>query len=337
MSRFLWLVFLSFITISSFSQTDSVTTVPVAVSKEDKPIKINLNEDGSHYFQLTFLNQTWVRYVESNPGTTVFGEDAPTTFDIGLRRSRVQMFGQITDRAFVYFQFGFNNYNRVAQYENRKVAAFFHDAVGEYRVSNENQLKLGAGLTIANGLSRFSQPSIGTILALDVPVFAQATVDQTDLFSRKLSVYARGQIGKIDYRVSLSDPFPVNSSAFNYGANPMPGIYSTFAGKRHSKQYQTYLAYQFWEKEPHTTPYMAGNYLGKKKVLNIGGGLIYQPEAMWHLRPGQTDSIKYTDMFLWAVEGFLDTPLNRNKGTSVTVYVGYFNYDFGPNHLRRMA
>ena len=40
-----------------------------------------------------------------------------------------------------------------------------------------------------NGLSRFSQPSIGTIVTMDVPVFAQATVDQTDEFSRKLSVY----------------------------------------------------------------------------------------------------------------------------------------------------
>jgi len=52
----------------------------------------------------------------------------------------------------------------------------------------------------------------GTIMSMDVPVFAQATVDQTDEFSRKLSVYARGQIGRLDYRLVLSDPFPVNTN-----------------------------------------------------------------------------------------------------------------------------
>jgi hypothetical protein len=37
-------------------------------------------------------------------------------------------------------------------------------------------------------------------------VFLQYTVDQTDQFARKLSIYARGQIGKLDYRLVMSDP-----------------------------------------------------------------------------------------------------------------------------------
>jgi hypothetical protein len=173
-------------------------------------LKFNLNDDGSHYFQFTVLNQTWLRFNQSNPGTLVEGKAKDNTFDIGLRRTRVQAFGQITGNVFIYFQFGMNNFN--AQYNtgnNRKLHAFFHDALGEYKVSNGNQLKIGGGLTIANGLSRFSQPSVSSIMTMDVPVFAQSTVDQTDEFSRKLSVYARGQIGKFDYRIVLSDPFPI--------------------------------------------------------------------------------------------------------------------------------
>ena len=54
----------------------------------------------------------------------------------------------------------------------------FHDAVCEYRLSKQNQLKLGAGLTIANGLSRFSEPNISTILDHGCAGFAQTTVDQ---------------------------------------------------------------------------------------------------------------------------------------------------------------
>lgn len=316
------------------AQTDTTNVMdkPKPVRKEDKALKFNLNEEGSLFFQAVFLNQTWIRYNESNPGTTLQGESTSHTFDIGLRRTRIQMFGQVTDRAFVYFQFGQNNFNRNAQFGNRKIAAFFHDAVGEYRLSKKNQLKIGAGLTIANGLSRFSQPSVGTILALDVPVFAQATVDQTDLFSRKLSVYARGQVGKIDYRISLSDPFSVTTN----GAAP-PAISSTnatFATKGHHKQYQAYAMYQFFENEAHLTPYMPGTYLGKKKVWNIGGGVIYQKHAMW-LQEG-LDTTKQ-DMFLWAAESFMDLPLNIEKGNAITAFVGYFNYDFGTNYIRTGA
>jgi hypothetical protein len=314
----------------SFAQTDTLI-IPKTV-KEDSPVKFNLNEEGSRFFQLTFLNQTWIRYNESNPGTTVLGKEAPSTFDIGLRRTRIQMFGQITDRAFIYFQFGQNNFNRLAQYGNRKIAAFFHDALCEYRLTKQNQVKLGAGLTIANGLSRFSQPSIGTILALDVPVFAQATVDATDLFSRKLSIYARGQIWKLDYRFSFSDPFPVTSNGLTLP--PISSTNATFAQRGHNKQYQAYLQYQFWEKEGHLTPYMPGSYLGKKKVLNIGGGIIYHADAMWLQRGADT---VYQDMLLWAAEIFVDTPINKEKGTALTAYAGYFSYDFGTNYIRTGA
>ncbi|MGZ3867434.1 MAG: hypothetical protein ACXVC2_13035, partial [Bacteroidia bacterium] len=169
--------------------------------KEKSALKFNLNEDGSHFFQATFLNQTWLRWNESNEGTTLFNKYSPTTFDIGLRRTRVQLFGQITDRVFIYFQFGQNNFNNTAGYPstNRKVAAFFHDALCEYKLTKGNQLKIGSGLTVLNGLSRFAQPSVGTIMTLDVPVFAQYSVDQIDQFDRRLAVYARGQLGKLDY------------------------------------------------------------------------------------------------------------------------------------------
>lgn len=198
-------------------------------SVESEVLKYKLNESGSRFFQVTFLNQAWLRFNQSNPGTTVVGDPQANTFDIGLRRTRMQLFGQITDRTFVYFQFGQNNFNSMYNAtSNRKIAPFFHDALGEYRVSSGNQLKIGGGLTIANGISRFSQPSIGTILTTDVPVFAQTTVDQIDQFSRKLSIYARGQIGKFDYRAVLSDPFPVTS---NGQTPPALSTVSNFATK----------------------------------------------------------------------------------------------------------
>lgn len=312
--------------------TAAAPSLPAASPAADRPLKFNLNESGSHFFQATFLNQTWLRYNQSNPGTTVQGEAAGKTFDIGLRRTRIQLFGQLNDRTFIYFQFGQNNFNFNAQNAgNRKVAAFFHDALGEYRVSGGNQLKLGAGLTIANGLSRFTNPSVGTLLALDAPVFAQPTVDQTDQFNRKLSVYARGQIGKFDYRAVISDPFPYSTS----GSTPVLTSNASYAGSGHHKQYQAYLMYQFWEKEGHTTPYMTGTYLGKKKVLNLGGGIISQQQALWS--QGADGATRFHNMLLWSVEGFLDTPLAGNRGEALTAYLGYYHYDFGPNYIRTLA
>lgn len=293
-------------------------------------LKFNLNENGSHYFQVTFLNQTWLRFNQSNPGTTVEGLEKNNTFDIGLRRTRIQMFGQLTDKVFLYFQFGQNNFN--SQFNtgsNRKLAVFFHDALGEYKITRDNGLKLGAGLTIANGLSRFSQPSIGTIMTLDVPVFAQATVDQTDEFSRKLSIYARGQVGRFDYRFVLSDPFPVSSAGVTL---PALSDAANFAQKGHQLQTQGYLVFQFFEHENNATPYMTGTYLGKKKIFNIAVGGILQPDAMW--KKGPANDTIYQRMQHVAVESFLDMPLNKEKGSAISAYAGYFITDYGTNYLR---
>ena len=302
-------------------------------TSEKEGIIYKINDDGSHYLQATVLNQTWVRLNQNNSGTMVDGIAQNNTFDIGLRRTRMQVFGQVTDRAFVYFQFGQNNFNAVYNSNsNRKVAAFFHDALCEFKVFNKNQLKIGSGLTIANGLSRFSQPSIGTIMTMDVPVFAQTTVDQTDQFSRKLSLYARGQINHLDYRIAVSDPFPIIS---NGATTPEIGPNAVFTTKGRHKQFQGYFIWQFFEHEGHTTPYMTGTHLGKKKVFNIGAGAIYQKNALWSQDKSIADtSIQYDNLALLALESYLDMPINKEKGTALSAYTGYFITNYGQNYLR---
>ena len=303
-----------------------------AQSAPTEELRIKLNDDGSRYLKMTFLNQTWVRFNQSNPGTTVLNQNADQTLDIGLRRTRIQFFGQVTDHVFIYTQFGQNNFNFLSQNSgNRKIQAFFHDALGEYKVWKGNdKLKLGGGLTIANGLSRFSQPSVGTIMTMDVPVFAQATVDQTDEFSRKLSVYARGQLGKFDYRLVMSDPFPIIT---NGQTLPALSGNATFAQVGHHKQYQGFFMYNFFDKEANITPYMTGTYLGKKKILNLEAGFITQNSATWTRETPASDTV-YHAMKLWSVALFYDAPVNVEKGTALNAYAGYFNYDFGPNYLR---
>jgi hypothetical protein len=327
-------IFLPFIAIAlgatSMAKAQQVVSTPALASKPKTELKYNLSEDGSKYVKMTFLNQVWLRWNDSNSGTLVNGKPQSSTVDIGLRRTRLQLYGQISDHVFFYTQFGMNNFNYLSQSNgNRKPQAFFHDALSEYKVFKDNdKLKIGGGLTIVNGLSRFTQPSVTSIMTTDVPVFAQATVDQTDQFARKLSVYARGQIGKVDYRVALSDPFPVQT---NGQTPPALGNNATFTTMGHTKQYQGFLTYNFFDKEPHTTPYMAGTYLGDKKVVNLEGGLIYQKDATWFTNAAKDTT--YNDMLLWSVAAFADMPIQDNK-YALSAYVGYFNTDYGKNYIR---
>ncbi|GAB2517570.1 hypothetical protein GCM10027085_04100 [Spirosoma aerophilum] len=318
------------------SETVNQTPAPKQATEKNE-LKYNLNESGSHFFKATFLNQAWLQFNQSNPGTTVVGVPKDNTFSIGLRRTRIQLFGQLNDHVFLYFQFGMNNFNYLnggfnqTASSNRKIQAFFHDAVGEYLVwKNKDYLKIGGGLTVVNGLSRFSSPSVSSIMSLDVPIFAQATVDQTDEFSRKLSLYARGQVGHLDYRVALSDPFPIQT---NGAALPVYGPNSIFALKGHNKQFQGLFMWQFFDKEANQTPgYNTGTYLGAKKIFNLEAGFITQKNAMVHLAaPGDT---VYENMTMWSVASFLDMPLNKAKGTAVNAYLGYFHTDYGNNYLR---
>lgn len=295
-------------------------------------LKLKLTSDGSQYLQFTMLNQTWARWTQMNAGTTRLGEGISQGTDLGLRRTRFQLFGMVSKHAFVYFQLGQNNFDAYTNNGgNRKQAFFIHDALTEYRMGKGGAFKIGGGLTICNGLSRFSQPSIGTIMTLDVPVFAQATVDQTDLFSRKLSLYHKGEIGKLDYRLVVSDPFPITSAGISV---PAISQHAQFSPLKHRKQYQALLIYNFFEKEPTNTPYMAGSYWGKKKIWNIAVGGIRQNAATWsYTQTGGMKDTVFHPMNLWCVESFLDMPVS-SKGDAVSAYAGYFSTHYGPNYLR---
>lgn len=338
------IVFILFILpIQLFAQLQD--TLSKKENEEKNALKFNLNKDGSRYFQVTFLNQVWLRYNESNPGTTLFSKPAPSTFDIGLRRTRIQLFGQISERAFIYFQFGQNNFNHTAGYPNgnRKLSAFFHDALCEFKLSKGNQLKIGGGLTVLNGLSRFSQPSVGTIMTMDVPVFLQYTVDQTDQFDRRLAIYARGQVKKLDYRVYLSNPFPVSSNgSTSPGISTQANFVNTASlpngyGPGINHQYGTYLSYNFFDHEPHTTPYLTGTYLGSKKVWNLAIGAVYQKSATWYLTQNQNgvfSDTSYANLFHVSIESFLDLPINKEKNTAISAFAGFYATNYGKNYLR---
>ena len=291
---------------------------------------IKLNEDGSHYLKFTLTNQIWFRYNQSNPGSTIDGTLKNETFDIGIRRSRIQMFGALNKRSFVYVQLGMNNFNHLS---DRKLGLFFHDVVADYQLFG-NKLSIGGGLTNWVGLSRISNASIITFMPMDSPIFPFATIDATDQFNRKLSIYAKGKLGKLDYRLSVSDPMEFEKSPIYSTAAPI-GIYSNFAPGAAHKQYQAYLMYQFKDQESNLTPYLNGCYLGDKSVFNIGAGFDFQHNAM--RRKNELGDTLRSDMGLFAVDLFWDNPINTARNSVLTVYAAGFFNNYGKGYLRNLG
>lgn len=294
--------------------------------------QLNLNESGSNYLKFSGLVQAWVRNMDYNPGSTVFAYPKSSGADIGIRRYRIQIYGQLTDRVFFYSQFGENNFNSVS---DRKLGFFVHDAYGEYAL-DKTKISLGAGLSGWSGLARFCTSATSSVMGLDIPLFLETTNDVNDQFTRKLSVYAKGKLGKLDYRIALAQPMAIQkTTTYNPASNI--GTNSSFSSEPVNLQWNGYFMYQFKDQESNLTPYNTGTYLGKKTVFNIGAGFIYQKDAMWRLQNvADPTSIIKSNMAHFSGDVFYDSPIG-SKGEAISVYGNYTHYDFGQNYSRNTA
>jgi len=186
-------------------------------------------------------------------------------------------------------------------------------------------------------------------MSMDGPIYQQTTNDLNDQFVRRMMVYAKGKIGKLDYRLSVAKPFIVNSAANLNGTGQaaigslggMQNDVATFSTRNPNPQLNTYLSYQFFDQESNKNPYNAGTYFGAKKVFNIGAGAQYQKDAMWYKeinasKPGGIDTITH-QYFTCGLDVFYDAPVNKEKGTALNLYVSYLYSDYGRNYIRNLG
>ena len=286
-------------------------------------LKLNFNKSGSCYLKATFLAQTWARYSELNPGTTIDGTPKSDIGDVGIRRWRIQLFGQLTNRVYFYTQFGQNNFSF---FQPRHTGAFVHDAITEFRIVKEVQI--GGGLTGWGGVSRFSSPAVANIMGLDAPIYQQATNGVNDQFGRKLALYVKGEISRLNYRFAAGRPMSVRNSTVTI---PPINANSNFSTEAPNVQTSGYVFWQFFDKESTPNPYMSGTYLGKKKLLNLGAGFVQQNKAMWHTNE-IGDTVR-TALLLLGADVFLDLPVGK-KGAVLNAYAAYNYFDYGKNYLR---
>ncbi|KEO73558.1 hypothetical protein [Anditalea andensis] len=325
-----------------------------------QPLTLKLNEEGSKYIRFILWNQMWARVTENNPGTMdINNNPSNSTVDIGIRRARMLAYAEISPRFMILTHWGINNQTftnggvpgggatgnagnlpvtvdpatglgGATGASAKKPQLFFHDIWSEFKIVDE--LYVGMGLHYWNGISRMTSHSTLNFMAVDAPIFNWPTIDLTDQFARQFGFYAKGQLGKIDYRLALNKPYAVGNGG-RYDASSQKPIAANMVNDNWATQ--GYIAYQFLDKENNKLPFFTGSYLGGKSVFNIGAG--------WHYHPGATTSssgeghIITHDITLLGLDAFLDLPLNKASGTALTTYAVYYNYDFGPNYMRNVG
>lgn len=285
-------------------------------------------KDSSRYISLNMTAQLWVRNTQNNPGTLVQGTPQASTTEVSIRRIRFVLGGALSDRVNFFVQFGQNSLNYLS---SRKAGSFFHDITADYAVVKKH-FYLGAGLNGFNGPSRFCNASVGSLLVVDVPFYQEMTNDALDQNVRRLGVYARGKLGKLDYRLSFAKPFVIQTaSGSGTEAINVNSSFSTLPPRMNS---QGYFMYQFLDQESNFSSGTTGTYLGRKKVFNIGAGFNYQKDAMFHYGDAVAKDTVKEALKLFAVDLFYDAPVNKATGTAYSLYACYSSYNFGKNFAR---
>ena len=315
-----------------------------------KPLTLKLNESGSKYIRFILWHQFWMTATQNNPGTRdvngnlIDGTNGSSAWssDIALRRSRFLMVSQISPRFLILGHYGINNQSFIngstapngpnptttASNQGKKPQIFLHDAWTEYRIIPE-KLYIGVGLHYWNGVSRMSSHSTLNFMPVDAPIFNWHNIEATDQFARQFGIYAKGHLGKLDYRISLNKPF-VNGTA------PNLIVRNNVATNVINENYSTggYFSFMLKDKESHVLPFYAGSYYGSKNIFNIGFGFYNHKDAS--LVKTQTDSTYQNHLALGA-DVFIDKPINKAKGTALSILGTLYYFNYGDNYLRNIG
>ncbi len=316
----------------SFSTEDSeVEEAPPAKKKGRatvKPLRIDFGEN--QFISALLWSQFWTRIQQHNPGTTINGEPTDVSANVGIRRARVLLWGRPNKRMLIMTHVGINNQTFNNQ---RKPQVFVHDAWVEGTLV-ENSLDIGIGLHYWNGVSRAANQSTLGFMAIDGPIFPWTVIELTDQFARQMGIYAKGKIAKLDYRVAVNQPFVPGVAPV---APDEPGVGATqYRDTNNYWAVQGYAKLELADPESNTLPYLNGTYLGTKKVVNIGVGAQWNPQATGRIRLGEDgETVEETfDQTAVGVDLFIDTPVGRGAWNTYALY--QFN-NYGPDYVRNVG
>lgn len=291
-------------------------------------MKFNLNDDGSKYLRVISWAQFWTQYNSDRPLDASGKEQAD--LDFSVRRARILMYAQINKDFLILTHFGLNSLNAnslspTGTGEGSQL--FLHDVWAQYSLGKNNAI--GGGLHYWNGISRMNNSSTLNILTLDNQRQTWATLGLSDQFARHIGVYAKGTLGKFQYRVAINEAstnnlqttvVPVNNGAATYTGRRLLG------SKEAGKTFAGYFEYGFLDSESNFLPYKVGSYLGTKKVFNIGAGFFMHPNGA--VIADNVGDLSGESVSIFGVDAFYDVPMGT-KGSALTAYALFQSADYG--------
>lgn len=290
-------------------------------------LKVSLNDDGSKYFRFISWAQNQATYSDNVAPNT-----SPLSFN--LRRARVLMYSQISKKFLILTHFGLNSLkasNMSPLGTGANAQLFFHDVWGQYSVGENHAV--GAGLHYFNGVSRLNNQSTLNMMTLDNNRQSWSTLGLTDQFARHLGIFAKGSLGKLQYRVAMNDAMTngldMRDPELNGGA--VYGGKRLLGSQKAGFAYAGYFEYQFWDKESNFLPFKVGTYAGSKKVLNVGAGFFAHPNGAV-IATDTVGGMRGDNVLLFAGDIFYEQPLGA-KGGAISAYATYQMNDYGEDYL----
>lgn len=289
----------------------------------DSGMVVKLNESGSKYFRLLLWGQSWFQDYEGTNAND----------GLSLRRGRLLAYSQVNKRFMVLTHFGVNSIthnNMTPMGKSDDVQLFLHEMFMQFNV-NDN-LAIGSGLHFYGGISRLNGQGTINMLTIDNNRSSWSTLGLSDMFASHLGIFAKGRLGKLNYRLSLSDA-AVNtldgngSTVLNPGDERYLGKALTGKGKY---LLSGYFDYQFLDQESNALSYRVGSYLGGKKVFNLGAGFLNHSDA---IARNENDVIVTDDVRHFALDVFYDAPLG-GRNASVTAYAKFQNSKMGQDYIQ---
>ncbi|ARV16844.1 hypothetical protein BTO07_06150 [Polaribacter sp. SA4-12] len=288
-------------------------------------LKIKFDEDGKKYLRLISWAQVQATYNNDAAATS-----SKTSFN--LRRARVLMFSQITDKFLILTHFGLNSLNSGTLSPTGKGTGsqiFLHDAWAQYSLGKDHAI--GAGLHYFNGISRLNNQSTLNMMTLDNNRQSWATIGLSDQFARHIGVFMKGKFGKFQYRVAINDAIVNGLDARVPSANgeAVYGGANLLGTKDSGKTFAGYFEFNLLDQESNFLPFKVGTYLGGKKVFNIGAGFFMHPKGTVKMKGGNLVS---EDVSIFAIDAFYDASLG-DDGSAITAYTTYQSNNYGENYL----
>jgi hypothetical protein len=284
---------------------------------------IKMNPEGTKQTRVILWGQTWFQDFEGHNKNDGFS----------IKRARVLMYSQLNDRFLILTHFGVNGVsanNMSATGKSDDVQLFLQEMSLQFKVNK--YLYIGGGLHYWDGISRLNGQATINMLTLDNNRSSWTTLGLSNQMTSHLGIYAKGDIGKINYRFNISDA--ITKTLDGNGETIMLPNQEKYLGKalldKGKYSFSGYVDYQFFDKENLTLPYRVGTYLGAKKIFNLGTGFFIQNSAIV-----QTNSEGYlssANVRHLNIDAFYDAPLG-NKNAAITAYAQFQNSKMGNNYV----